>query len=90
MKNNTFGQQQGNHQDFSHSIHSDGCFHIRRGEFSVVLADIGFIEDFAKILMRTTESTIENTCQSCLWVAAVGRGVIFSVSKNETEVMGDR
>ena len=49
------------------------------------MADVGFVEDFAEILMGAAEATIEYAGKSCLGVAAVGRSVASGVLTYEIE-----
>ena len=50
----------------------DGSFHVVGGQRAVVVADIGFVEQLAEIIVWTAETAIEDASQSCLRVAAVG------------------
>ena len=65
------GCDQQYHQYFSRSIYADGFFHIIRRQRSVVLADIGFVEKLAEIIVRATKTTIENACKGGFWIAAI-------------------
>ena len=73
------------HQHFGGAVDADGSLHIGGGERTVVGADVGFVEELAEIIVRTTKTTIENTSKGCFWIAAIGRSVAASVDTDESE-----
>ena len=72
-------QYNSNHKNFGRSIDANGFFHIFGGEETAVGAYVGLIEEFAELVLGTTEAAVEYGGKGGLGIAAVGRGVVAAV-----------
>ena len=81
-------QQNENEDDgekFRCAVDTHRFLHVGSSQFASVITDIGFIEQFPEIVVRTSKATIEDAGQGSLRIAAVGRGMTAAVLANEIE-----
>ena len=76
-------QCQGEHQEFGEAVDAGGGVHVGGGQFAVIFADVGFVEEFAEVVVGTAEAAVEDTGQGGFGVAAVGAGVATAVFPHE-------
>ena len=81
QESSTYNQQE--HEDLGKAVDADGGVHILSGQFPVVLADIGFVEEFAEVVVGTTETAVECAGEGSLRVAAIGAGMARAVFPHE-------
>ena len=73
------------HEDLGDAIHTDGEAHVGCGEFSRIIANVGFREELAEVVMRASETTIQDASEGSFGVATVGRSVVAAVMTDEIE-----
>ena len=81
QESSTYYQQE--HEDLGKTVDADGSVHVLGVQFPVVLADVGFIEEFAEVVVGTTKAAVECPGEGCLRVAAVGAGMARAVFPHE-------
>ena len=53
-------QCKGEHHQFGEAVDAYGLVHVWGREGAVILADVGLVKEFSEIVVRTTETAVEN------------------------------
>ena len=76
---------EGDHYDFNNAVDAHGCVHVGGGELAVVVADIGLVEEFAEVVVGTSEAAAQDAGKGSFGVTAVGRGMAAAITTDESE-----
>ena len=66
-------------EEFGDTVYADCSAHISGGQLTVVVPDIWLFYQFTEVIVRTAKATIEDSCEGCLWITAVGGGMAMCV-----------
>lgn len=63
-------------EGFGYAVDADGGVHVGGGEGAVGSADVGFVDGLAEVVVRASETAVEDTGEGCFGVTAVGACVL--------------
>ena len=64
-------EERSHHHHLYQLVHTYGRLHVVRLQFPLMVADIRFLYHLSEIDMRTSEPTVQDTCQRSLGPSAV-------------------
>ncbi len=68
---------------FGDAVDADSDAHVLGSEETVILANVGFVEELTKVGVGATEAAVEDACKGGFGIATVGRGVVGTILGNK-------
>ena len=68
-----YNKRHAKHQEPGKAADADSGEHVSGSEVAVVFTDVGFVEEFPEVVMRSAKAAVEDACEGSLGITAVGQ-----------------